>query len=35
VQRARGRVEIGFWEYAKAGVPVTILTLAVGVALLG
>ncbi len=35
VQRARGRVEIGFWEYAKAGVPITILTLAVGVALLG
>jgi Na+/H+ antiporter NhaD/arsenite permease-like protein len=35
VQRARSRVEIGFWEYAKAGVPVTILTLAVGVALLG
>jgi Na+/H+ antiporter NhaD/arsenite permease-like protein len=35
VQRARGRVEIGFWEYAKAGMPITILTLAVGVALLG
>jgi Na+/H+ antiporter NhaD/arsenite permease-like protein len=34
VQRARGRVEIGFWEYAKAGVPITILSLAVGVALL-
>jgi Na+/H+ antiporter NhaD/arsenite permease-like protein len=34
VQRARGRVEIGFWEYAKAGVPITILTLAAGVALL-
>jgi Na+/H+ antiporter NhaD/arsenite permease-like protein len=35
VQRARGRVQIGFWEYAKAGMPITILTLAVGVALLG
>jgi Na+/H+ antiporter NhaD/arsenite permease-like protein len=34
VQRARGRVEIGFWEYAKAGVPITILSLAVGAALL-
>jgi len=34
VQRARSRVEIGFWEYAKAGVPITILTLAVGVAML-
>jgi Na+/H+ antiporter NhaD/arsenite permease-like protein len=31
VQRARSRVAIGFWEYAKAGVPVTILTLAVGI----
>jgi Na+/H+ antiporter NhaD/arsenite permease-like protein len=31
VQRARSCVEIGFWEYAKAGVPITILTLAVGV----
>jgi Na+/H+ antiporter NhaD/arsenite permease-like protein len=35
VQRSRGRVEIGFWEYAKAGVPITILSLAAGVALLG
>ena len=34
VQRARSRVHIGFWEYAKAGVPITILTLAVGVLLL-
>jgi Na+/H+ antiporter NhaD/arsenite permease-like protein len=34
VQRARGRVEIGFWEYAKAGVPITILSLAAGVAVL-
>lgn len=31
VQRARSRVKIGFWEYAKAGVPITILSLAVGV----
>ncbi|MGA3241348.1 MAG: SLC13 family permease [Bryobacteraceae bacterium] len=34
VQRARGRVEIGFWEYAKAGVPITILSLAAGAAML-
>jgi Na+/H+ antiporter NhaD/arsenite permease-like protein len=31
VQRARGQVEISFWEYAKAGVPLTLVTLAVGV----
>ncbi len=31
VQRARGEVEITFREYARAGVPLTILTLAAGV----
>ena len=31
VQRARATVEISFWEYAKAGVPLTVVTLAVGV----
>jgi Na+/H+ antiporter NhaD/arsenite permease-like protein len=31
VQRARREVEISFWEYAKAGVPLTLLTLAFGV----
>ena len=31
VERARREVEIGFWEYAKAGVPLTILTLTVGI----
>ncbi len=30
LQRARGTVEIGFWEYARAGVPLTIATLVVG-----
>ena len=30
-QRARHAVEISFWEYAKAGIPVTVLTMAVGV----
>jgi Na+/H+ antiporter NhaD/arsenite permease-like protein len=31
IERARREVNIGFWEYAKAGVPLTVLTLAVGV----
>lgn len=32
VQRARREVEITFWEYLRAGVPLTLLTLAVGAA---
>jgi Na+/H+ antiporter NhaD/arsenite permease-like protein len=31
VQRARGQVEISFGEYARAGVPLTVVTLAAGV----
>ncbi len=31
VQRARGEVDISFREYARAGVPLTVLTLAAGV----
>ena len=31
VERARQQVEIGFWEYAKAGIPLTVLTLGVGI----
>jgi Na+/H+ antiporter NhaD/arsenite permease-like protein len=31
VQRARSEVTITFWEYARAGLPLTILTLAAGV----
>jgi Na+/H+ antiporter NhaD/arsenite permease-like protein len=31
VQRARAEVEITFLEYARAGVPLTILTLVAGV----
>lgn len=31
VERARREVEIGFWEYAKAGIPLTALTLAAGI----
>lgn len=35
VQRARARgVEIGFWTYFAAGAPLTVLTIAVGLALL-
>jgi Na+/H+ antiporter NhaD/arsenite permease-like protein len=31
IERASHEVKISFWEYAKTGVPLTILTLAVGV----
>lgn len=34
-QRARPDVNIGFWEYARTGVPVTVLTLTAGVLMLG
>jgi Na+/H+ antiporter NhaD/arsenite permease-like protein len=30
IQRARSDVEIGFWEYARVGVPLTIVTLIAG-----
>ncbi len=35
VQRAHREVKISFWEYAKAGVPVAVATIAIGVVLLG
>jgi Na+/H+ antiporter NhaD/arsenite permease-like protein len=35
VERARREVRISFWEYARAGVPLTLVTLAAGVWLLG
>src|SRR4051812_41008307 len=31
VERARREIEITFWEYAKAGIPLTIVTLGAGV----
>jgi Na+/H+ antiporter NhaD/arsenite permease-like protein len=31
IERARREVEISFWEYAKAGIPLTIASLAVGI----
>ncbi len=30
VERARDEVHIGFWDYSRVGIPVTLLTLAVG-----
>ncbi len=33
LELARDRVHVGFWEYCKAGVPITILTTAIGVAI--
>jgi Na+/H+ antiporter NhaD/arsenite permease-like protein len=34
VESARGHCEVGFWDYAKFGIPITLLTLAVGLGLL-
>ena len=34
IERARREVQIGFWEYAKAGVPLTVVTLAIGILLI-
>jgi Na+/H+ antiporter NhaD/arsenite permease-like protein len=34
VQRARSEVEIGFWEYFKAGAPLAVVTIALGTLLL-
>lgn len=30
VERSRGELHIGFWEYSRVGIPVTLVTLAVG-----
>lgn len=30
VEQSRGRARIGFWSYARVGVPVTLVTLAIG-----
>ncbi|HLK50941.1 MAG TPA: anion transporter [Bryobacteraceae bacterium] len=35
VQKARHAARISFWEYAKAGIPLTLLTIAAGVWMLG
>ena len=34
VESARGHVELGFWDYARYGIPVTILTTVVGLLIL-
>lgn len=34
VESARGHVEVGFWDYAKYGIPVTLLTTLAGVGVL-
>jgi Na+/H+ antiporter NhaD/arsenite permease-like protein len=34
VEMARPYVEVGFWDYARYGIPITLLTLAVGLAML-
>jgi Na+/H+ antiporter NhaD/arsenite permease-like protein len=34
VESARGQVEIGFWDYARYGVPVTLLTSLAGMLVL-
>jgi len=34
VESARGQAEVGFWDYAKFGIPVTLLTIATGMAVL-
>jgi Na+/H+ antiporter NhaD/arsenite permease-like protein len=34
VESARSHVEVGFWDYARFGIPVTILTTAAGMGIL-
>jgi len=34
VESARAHVEVGFWDYARYGIPVTILTTVIGMAIL-
>jgi Na+/H+ antiporter NhaD/arsenite permease-like protein len=34
VQHARRKVEIKFWDYARVGIPVTVITLLMGIWLL-
>jgi Na+/H+ antiporter NhaD/arsenite permease-like protein len=31
VQRSRHKVKITFWEYARVGAPLTVLTILIGV----
>jgi Na+/H+ antiporter NhaD/arsenite permease-like protein len=34
VESARDHIQIGFWDYARFGIPITILTTAAGVVVL-
>jgi len=34
VESARGHAEVGFWDYARFGIPVTILTILAGLVIL-
>jgi Na+/H+ antiporter NhaD/arsenite permease-like protein len=34
IESARGQVEVGFWDYARFGIPLTIFTTAVGLVIL-
>jgi Na+/H+ antiporter NhaD/arsenite permease-like protein len=34
VESARGHIEVGFWDYARFGIPVTILTTVIGMLIL-
>jgi Na+/H+ antiporter NhaD/arsenite permease-like protein len=34
VESARGHIQIGFWDYARYGIPVTLLTTIAGLLLL-
>ena len=34
IERSRGTADIGFWEYSRTGIPVTLITILIGVRLL-
>lgn len=34
VESARGQIDVGFWDYARYGIPITVLTTLAGVAML-
>jgi Na+/H+ antiporter NhaD/arsenite permease-like protein len=34
VESARGHIEVGFWDYARLGIPVTLLTILAGMLIL-
>jgi len=34
VESARGHCEVGFWDYARFGIPITLLSLVAGLVLL-